>query len=572
MNKAIPFIIITCFILGIITSVLLLGKNFRNYNTQDINFPNKKKDNIDGILYFPAENGVAKKGKYPALISIHYGLQNREALMPTAKMTAENNIIVLDLILKKSRNIDGKTKDFEDYISDVQGAVEYLKNHNQVDSQRIFISGHSIGGNIAAIVGDGNRDVVGVIAIGYPVSFSPDAKQDLLITSGVFDELHPYKKMETAFKETVNKETNNAVLINPREIEKKFNRDKTNRLFLVSFLSDHYVEPTDPIIAEGCISFIDSMSEKLNTEKLVRKNGIVAFIITLLSRLFLFLSVFFTYSLGLILLREKKKFIEKIPPVLKDRLPVILFIIITVIIGFIHKSTQHLIDIYILSGMLLSVIVVNHFHHKMNNRSIASESPKEKSLTVFFQDLIKVSIFICIFYFSYILGLFFRSGLFPYSGISHIWRSLTGIIFLVISQFYVFCTRINGLFLNPNWTFNFISPVLWGIIAVELVYPGIIGLVIDNFFSRLIKALQNLKFEIKFKINIPGAVLLIVVVIINIIFWKQILAEGYSLGSSEMLGLLKLLFSFILLPATILTILLRWEKIRKLIDSFSYKK
>jgi len=79
-----------------------------------------------------------------------------------------------------------------------------------------------------------------------------------------------------------------------------------------------------------------------------------------------------------------------------------------------------------------------------------------------------------------------------------------------------------------------------------------------SFHQFLLRTL----FKIKMKINLPGVILLVVVIIVNIIFWRQIIAEGYSLGSKEMLGLVKLLLSFIILPAIVVITLLRWGKMR----------
>jgi len=46
-----------------------------------------------------------------------------------------------------------KPASFDDFIDDARGAVDYLREHPQVDKKRIFIFGHSEGGLIAATIG-----------------------------------------------------------------------------------------------------------------------------------------------------------------------------------------------------------------------------------------------------------------------------------------------------------------------------------------------------------------------------------------------------------------------------------
>lgn len=543
------------FILAVIFSVLIFGKTFRSYSTENINFTNDMADRVNGILYHPAVKGRKSAGHFPVLISIHYGLQNREALQPAAKMAAENGMIVLDLILKKSRNTDGRTKDFQDYLSDARGAVAYLKSHPEVAQGKIFISGHSIGGNIAALTGDGNKDAAGVIAVGYPVTFSADSPQPLMMTSGVFDELHPYAKMLSAFKETTGEGTFIRRTITPGEISPFTSDRKIPRIFLSSFMSDHYVEPTDPVITEGIMEFAAaSRGEMIDKSNLSRSK--ILFILGILARIFLFLAVFFTCSAGFVELTTKVNSFTKLPDYIRHRIPAIITIILILITGAVHKPTEHIIDICFLSALLISLIAFHHFRNKLKERGTNSDSG-DKLIGVFFRDAAKILKYLAIFWFSYLAGIFFNAGLFPVSKLSHLWRALTGVLYLLLSQFFVFCTRVNGLFLKEDWSFNFLSPLLWLIVLAEIIFPGSLGIVMDNFFSRIIRVLQKMEFKLKFKINLPGVALLVVVIIVNIIFWRQILAEGYSLGITEILGLMKLLFAFILLPACITTVLLR---------------
>lgn len=570
MNRNLLIIIFCLVITGIISSALLFGKNFRHYDARSINFVNSKKDMVEGVLYFPSEKN---NSSYPAVISIHYGLQNREALQPTSKMTAENGIAVLELILKKKRNIDGKTKTYEDYISDAKGAIDYLLKNKMINKDLIFISGHSIGGNIASIVGERNKKIRGVIAIGYPVSFDPDAPQGLMMTAGVFDELHQASKMLSAFRENSGKDEKGSIVINPGEIRKVIQPGKPDRIYFMSFLSDHYIEPTDPAIASAIIEYIKSYENadyKKNKSPEGARHSSIYYIISILTRDLLFLAVLFTFSAGFVWVMYSKGFMEKIPPVLYRRICGIAVIIFILALGLAHKQTEHLINIYILSPIFLSLVVVNHFNRKMEKRKIKLKN-EVIEMGIFFKDSVKVLIFIAVFYFSFLVGLYFHAGIVPYSKFAYLWRTITGVFYLVPTQFFVFCTRINGLFLKPDWTFNFLSPIVWLVLIVEIIYPGGIGLIIDHFFSRIITTLQKLEFKIKFKTSMPAVILLVVVLIVCAILWKQIIAEGYALGTKEILGLSYLFFSLVIIPVIVCISLLRMKRIRKIFDSFSIK-
>ncbi|MCD4785765.1 MAG: alpha/beta hydrolase [Candidatus Eremiobacteraeota bacterium] len=571
MKRNLLLLLFCIIIAGIISSTLLFGKKFRRYDAHSINFINSKKDIVEGVIYFPSKNNSSP---CPAVITIHYGLQNREALQPTSKMTAENGIAVLELILKKKRNIDGRAKTFEDYVSDANGAVDYLLKNKRIDKNLIFISGHSIGGNIASMVGDRNKKIRGVIAVGYPVSFDPNAPQGLLMTAGIFDELHQASKMLSAFEENTGKDKKGSIVINPKKIRKLIQPGKPDRIYFMSFLSDHYIEPTDPDIASAAIEYIKSYEDadyKVNNPPEGSRHSSLYYIISILTRDLLFLSVLFTFSAGFVGILYGEVFMKKIPPVLYRRICCIAVIIYILVLGFAHKQTEHLIDIYILSPIFLSLIVVNHFNRKMEKRGYGLKKQPAEAMGIFFKDAVKVLIFIAMFYFSFIVGLYFHAGVVPYSKLAYAWRTLAGIFYLIPAQFFVFCTRINGLFLKPDWSFNFLSPIVWLILIVEIIYPGGIGLAIDHFSSRIIATLQKLQFKIKFKVSIPALILLVVVLIVCAILWKQIITEGYTLGTREILGLSYLFFSLIIIPAIVSISLLRMKWIREIFDRLSIK-
>jgi len=62
-----------------------------------------------------------------------------------------------------------KPDSFDDYIDDAQGAVDYLREHPQVDADRLFVFGHGEGGVVAATIGVVNDGrLAGVILAATP--------------------------------------------------------------------------------------------------------------------------------------------------------------------------------------------------------------------------------------------------------------------------------------------------------------------------------------------------------------------------------------------------------------------
>src|SRR5262245_37842144 len=62
-----------------------------------------------------------------------------------------------------------KPTSFDDFIDDAKGAVDYLREHPQVDAKRIFLFGHNEGGLIAATIGASDDEkLAGVILAAMP--------------------------------------------------------------------------------------------------------------------------------------------------------------------------------------------------------------------------------------------------------------------------------------------------------------------------------------------------------------------------------------------------------------------
>ncbi|MDQ7821669.1 MAG: hypothetical protein RDV48_02620 [Candidatus Eremiobacteraeota bacterium] len=568
-NRIVFIIFIVLTAPGIILSVLIFARPFNHYRTETVGFRNDRQDTVEGILYIPLNDSDAK---CPALVSVHYGLQNREALQPAARVLAENGIVVMDLLLKKARKIDGKRKSFEDYLSDVKAAADYMLSIEYVDTGRVFLSGHSIGANVTSMVARSHSGVAGEIAVGYPVEYLPGSSSQLLMTAGIFDELHPVSKMLDAFLGTVGKKTTREILIRNSDIPHSISKEKTNRIYFISFLTDHYIEPLDPDITRASLHFIKS----LGGEQAARGEILHGVRAQILTRSSLFFSVYLLFFLSFIeitgvpTLKAPAGTFRKI---LLERMGIVAFLLLYLILWLVHSPAEHLIHIYVLSAMFLAVLSSNLFVRKAGEWHIKGgaqpqKEDAEKITRFFIYSLVKVVFYIFAFYAAYILGLFVHAGIYPYSKLCCILHTLWGPAFLIPAQLYVFCTRINGLFLTSDFTFNTASLVPWVILIGELVHPGVMGKILDEFFSRVVGSIQKLDFKIKFKSSSAEIVLFGVVLIVCVVLWRQILSEGYAFGFAELLGMGYLFFSFIVIPLAAFTLIIRSKRAKEFLDEY----
>lgn len=59
---------------------------------------------------------------------------------------------------------------YEEVIDDARYAIDFLKTQNQIDTNQIYILGHSLGGNQAPRIAEGRKDVAGIVIMGGNVT------------------------------------------------------------------------------------------------------------------------------------------------------------------------------------------------------------------------------------------------------------------------------------------------------------------------------------------------------------------------------------------------------------------
>ncbi|KEO71887.1 alpha/beta hydrolase family protein [Anditalea andensis] len=128
------------------------------YYSENIPFWNTKEGiELAGTLTMPNV-----QGKFPAIVLITgSGAQNRDEeimghkpFLVLADHLTRNGIAVLRYDDRGTGESKGKFRPAtaENYARDAQGAVQFLKNHPNILSDRIGLAGHSEGGNIAPLV------------------------------------------------------------------------------------------------------------------------------------------------------------------------------------------------------------------------------------------------------------------------------------------------------------------------------------------------------------------------------------------------------------------------------------
>lgn len=142
-----------------------------SYETQDIIFFNK-----DSSLRYGATLTYPKTGKkFPAVILITgSGQQDRDETLFEHKPFA----VIADYLTKlgyavlriDDRGAGKSTGNFyttgtKEYIADANTAIAYLKKNKNINSSKIGLMGHSLGGMIAPMVAAENKDVAFIISL-----------------------------------------------------------------------------------------------------------------------------------------------------------------------------------------------------------------------------------------------------------------------------------------------------------------------------------------------------------------------------------------------------------------------
>lgn len=141
------------------------------YNSEDITFENNKEAvTLAGTFTFPK-----KKGKFPAVVLISgSGPQNRDEellghkpFLVLADYLTKNGIAVLRFDDRGTAQSKGNFSlaTTENFATDVEAAINYLKTRKEVNKSKIGLIGHSEGGIIAPMIASKSKDVSFIVLL-----------------------------------------------------------------------------------------------------------------------------------------------------------------------------------------------------------------------------------------------------------------------------------------------------------------------------------------------------------------------------------------------------------------------
>lgn len=122
--------------------------------------------------------------------------------------------------------------------ADAAAAVAYLRRRAEVDPERVFIAGHSIGGTLAIEAGVFDPTIIGVAAVGIEADVSPDEPHNLLWAVGLYDEFRHLNRMRETFRQSAGSAAEEGTTVGD------FSRGTARRLG-VSPTADHFTEFLD---------------------------------------------------------------------------------------------------------------------------------------------------------------------------------------------------------------------------------------------------------------------------------------------------------------------------------------
>ncbi|MFP4497850.1 MAG: hypothetical protein ACLFQV_06515, partial [Vulcanimicrobiota bacterium] len=364
-----------------------------------------------------------------------------------------------------------------------------------------------------------------------------------------------------AFNQTTGRKTHDFITDQPEEIPDQIRQNHRNRVYLYSFLSDHYLEPSDPHIISGILSFINSFPPGKEKTKQVYSVS-WPFSLMLLSRLLAFWGLFLTYCYWLSYLFSKDSILKSLPKLFRQRVITIVITLCFLVIYIFYFPNETLWGIYLFTPFFAAGLAFNYLARK--KEEIIFKKSGEEIFCYIKTGIYKVFLYVLLIYLAFSLGLLFHAGLSAYSSVGYALKTITGIFYLFFGLMFIVITRLNGIFLNGSWGINLLSLPVWAVIIAEFAYPGGILLIIDEFFSSIINNLRQLDLKIKFRLKASELIIFLIVSVIGVLAWKQILAEGYSLNMQDIWGLIYLFFCFIVLPVTAFGCAIRGKKADKI--------
>ena len=278
------------------------------YISEDVTFKNNIDDvTLSGTLSLPDNNG-----KFPAVILVTgSGPQNRDQEIAGHKPF----LVISDYLVKKGiavlryddRGFGKSSGDFSsadsfDFAQDAIAAVNFLKNRNQIDSNKIGVIGHSEGGLIAPIASNISESINFMVLMAAPSSSGDkilldqirlqknftglsetELETELKTSKKVFDiikntrnEVKMIEKLKSYLKESINKNEipSHMTIDEFVEIQSKAMTSKWMQFFLKHNPVDELKKIEVPVLAiNGTKDVQVSFSHLDNIKDAITKSG-----------------------------------------------------------------------------------------------------------------------------------------------------------------------------------------------------------------------------------------------------------------------------------------------------------
>jgi hypothetical protein len=156
----------TKFAIAMLVAVLAIPSfsEARGFSVEKFHFSGYDGADISALLFVPSEGSV-----HPAIILYHGVTATKETMLEFAENFADNGFIVLAY---DHRSHGESTGDFtwEGMLEDSKTALEMLRERDDVDEDRIFLMGHSMGGMIAIMTAAMDDNIAAVVDLAGPES------------------------------------------------------------------------------------------------------------------------------------------------------------------------------------------------------------------------------------------------------------------------------------------------------------------------------------------------------------------------------------------------------------------
>lgn len=535
---------------------------------------------INGILYFPYSSSSdvylntktkhsskneaqqAPRKQYPAII-LTSGVITRQARMfQLAKTLSHAGFVVL--------TYDSSPWLTElERISELKVVIDWIKKRREIDPERIGLLGHSMGANIAFGASLGDTNIKALVSLGMAIFPEPTLPLNLLQGIGLYDQAHSPYEMRQALIESVKGELSSHKnhhdindIQNTKDIKDHLDikdndiinnnlhmqevtlqegkiygdfKTKTARGLVISPISSHATELTDPIIIKATVNwFIKALSHnesftRITNDLLLLDSG---------SQEqekwinWIFAPFRFILCTGLILFFH-----------LKYPKRHIMIIIGTSLIGIL-SFIQHNLSLH---PILISLILGTIFGTAWNNKTSIK------------QDIMRGITFLIAAVSAYQASQLVSHLIFFIED----WRFLVWspvFIFLEPFQFWHLALDAAGAEFQ-GWQFLFI---FMGFMTIEAIYPGKITTTMIKIFKALVIPFKTFIFPCKIsstkKINISNrnisdkykeVIALFILTVITAIFWKHILAQ-YHVDMDLLWKISRFIVTSILFPIFIL--------------------